>query len=128
MPWIVTHPAPALAAAQITTQSEFDRTYRTIIAEEGYRNRNLIFISGINIDISPRNDQIFPLTKFIPWAAYVQQSDGNHFILEQQELFDTLIKFDSHNKEEIDLEEAIQIMEETEEVHISFDFIGNKKN
>ncbi len=128
MPWIVTHPAPALAAAQITTQVEFDRTYRTIIVEEGYKNRNLVFISGINIDISPRIDQVFPLTKFIPWAAYVQSSDGNHFILEQQELFDTLMTFDSENKEEIDLEEAIKIMEETEEVHISFDFTGNKKN
>jgi len=32
------------------------------------------------------------------------------------------------NKEKIDLEEAIKIMEETEEVQISFDFIGNKKN
>ncbi len=128
MPWIVTHPVPALAAAQITTQAEFDRTYRTIIVEEGYKNRNLIFISGINIDISPRNEQVFPLTKFIPWAAYVQQSDGNHFILEQKELFDTLMTFDSHNKEKIDLEEAIKIMEETEEVQISFDFIGNKKN
>ena len=128
MPWIVTHPAPALAAAQITTQVEFDRTYRTIIAEKGYKNRNLLFISGINIDISPRNEQVFPLTKFIPWAAYVQQSDGNHFILEQKELFDTLMTFDSHNKEEIDLEEAIKIMEETKEVYISFDFMGNKKN
>ncbi len=128
MPWIVTHPVPALAAAQITTQAEFDRTYRTIIVEEGYKNRNLIFISGINIDISPRNEQIFPLTKFIPWAAYVQQSDGNHFILEQKELFDTLMTFDSHSKEKIDLEEAIKIMEETEEVQISFDFIVNKKN
>ncbi len=128
MPWIVTHPAPALAAAQINTQAEFDRTYRTIIVEEGYKNRNLIFISGINIDISPRNDQIFPLTKFIPWAAYVQQSDGNHFILEQQELFDTLMKFDSHNKNEINLEDAIKVMEETEEVQISFDFIKDKKN
>lgn len=36
--------------------------------------------------------------------------------------------FDCHNKEEIDLEETIKIMEETEEIHISFDFIGNRKN
>ena len=128
MPWIVTHHAPALAAAQITTQVEFDRTCRTIIIEEGYKNRNLIFISGINIDISPRIDQVFPLTKFIPWAAYVQKSDGNHFILEQQELYDTLMSFDSENKQEIDLEEAIKIMEETKEVHISFDFIDKKKS
>ncbi len=58
----------------------------------------------------------------------MQKSDGNHFILKQKELFDTLMTFDSHNKEEIDLEEAIKIMEETQEVHISFDFSGNKKN
>ena len=128
MPWIVTHPAPALAAAQITTQAEFDRTYRTIIVEESYKNRDLLFISGINIDISPRNEQIFPLTKFIPWAAYVQKSDGTHFILEQQELFDTLMKFDAHNEQEIDLEEAIKVMEETEEVNILFDFMNNNKD
>jgi len=128
MPWIVTHPAPALVAAQITTQIEFDRAYRTIIAEKSYKNRNLVFISGMNIDISPRNDQIFPLTKFVPWAAYVQKSDGSHFILEQKELYDTLMTFDSSNKEEIDLEEAIKIMEDTKEVQISFDFIRNNKN
>ena len=124
MPWIVTHPAPALAAAQILTQIEFDRTYRTIINEPGYRNRNLIFISGLNIDISPRHDQIFPLTKFVPWAAYIQKTDGSHFILEQQELFDALMKFETQNEKQINLEKEIQIMEESEEVQISYDFLS----
>lgn len=123
MPWIVTHPAPALAAAQILTQVEFDRAYRTIANEPGYKHRNLLFISGLNIDISPRKQQIFPLTKFVPWAAYVQKSDGSHFILEQKELFDTLMTFDIHNNKEIDLEKEIQVMEDTEEVQISYDFL-----
>lgn len=126
LPWIVTHPAPALAAAQIMTQVEFDRTYRTIINEAGYHNRNLLFISGLHIDISPREDQIFPLTKFVPWAAYIQKTNGNHVILEQQELFDTLMAFDVQNDQQINLEKEIQVMEETEEVQISYDFLSKK--
>jgi hypothetical protein len=123
MPWIVSHPAPALAAAQILTQVEFDRTYRTILNEPGYQDRNLLFISGLNIDISPSRDQIFPLTKFVPWAAYIQKRDGSHVILEQQELYDALMSFEAHNEAQIDLEDAIHVMEETDEVHISYDFI-----
>lgn len=122
MPWILTDPAPALAAAQVNTQVEFDRTYRTLSKEKGYQNRNLLFIAGLNIDISPREDQVFPLTKFIPWAAYVQQASGEHRIMEQQELFDALISFDSENTHRIDLEEAISVMARTKEVSISFDF------
>lgn len=126
MPWIVTHAAPCLAAAQILTQEEFDRTYRTILSEPGYQQRNLLFISGLNIDISPRHDQVFPLTKFVPWAAYIQKIDGTHIILEQEELFDTLMQFEMTNDEQIDLEKEIHIMEETEEVHISYDFLKTK--
>lgn len=122
MPWIVTDAAPTLAAAQINTQVEFDRTYRTILQEPSYQNRNLLFISGLNIDISPRKGQTFPLTKFIPWAAYVQSVNGDHSILEQQELFDKLMASDSSNPRQIDLEAAISDMEEAEEVSISFDF------
>jgi hypothetical protein len=122
MPWIVTDAAPTLAAAQINTQVEFDRTYRTILQEPSYQNRNLLFISGLNIDISPRKGQTFPLTKFIPWAAYVQSANGAHSILEQQELFDKLMASDSNNPRQIDLEAAIADMEEAEEVSISFDF------
>ncbi|HBS26792.1 MAG TPA: hypothetical protein DD827_06660 [Gammaproteobacteria bacterium] len=122
MPWIVTHAAPSLAAAQINTQVEFDRTYRTIILEEGYQNRRLVFISGLNIDISPQKDDIFPLTKFIPWAAYVQDNSGQHCILEQQEIFDILMSFDAQSENKIDLEAAIAKMEKASEVSVSFEF------
>lgn len=122
MPWILTDPAPALAAAQVNTQVEFDRTYRTLSKEKGYENRNLLFIAGLNIDISPREDQVFPLTKFIPWAAYVQKASGEHRIMEQQELYDALQACDSENPHRIDLEEAISVMARTKEVNISFDF------
>ncbi len=124
MPWILTHPEPALAAAQINTQVEFDRAYRSILMEKDYQGRRLLFIAGLNIDISPKKEQIFPLTKFIPWAAYIQGSDGSHSILEQRQLFDVLAASESHNPNEIDLEKAISEMEETKEISISFDFIN----
>jgi len=124
MAWIVTHPAPTLAAAQILSQVEFDRAYRTIVNEASYKNRNLLFISGLNIDISPEKNQIFPLTKFVPWAAYVQKEDGSQIILEQQELFDALNQFDNINEQKIDLEKEIAIMENTQEVYINYDFLN----
>lgn len=120
MPYIVTDSAPELAAAQINTQVEFDRCYRSIIQADNYRQRNLIFISGLNIDISPQENQTFPLTKFIPWAAYVQTEDGTNFILEQSELFEILMAQDKSQKNMMDLEKAIQTMIETKEIHISF--------
>ena len=101
---------------------EFDRSYRTLSKEQGYQNRNLLFIAGLNIDISPREDQVFTLTKFIPWAAYVQSASSEHRILEQRELYDALMASDSENPHKIDLEEAIAVMEKTKEVSISFEF------
>lgn len=122
MPWIVTDAAPALAAAQINTQVEFDRAYRTILKEKVYQGRNLLFIAGLNIDISPNVDQVFPLTKFIPWAAYVQGNDGSQSILEQKELFEILMEEKKTNPNQIDLEASISAMQGADEVSISFDF------
>jgi len=122
MPWIVTDAAPALAAAQINTQVEFDRAYRTILKEKVYEGRRLLFIAGLNIDISPKEGQTFPLTKFIPWAAYVQTADGGQSILEQQALFEALMEREKTNPNQIDLEAAISVMEGADEVGISFDF------
>jgi hypothetical protein len=86
MPWILTSKHVALTAAKVNTQVVLDRTYRTILREPSYRNKNLLFIAGIHIDISPKSNQVFPLTKFIPWAAYHQSSNGAHRIIEQAEL------------------------------------------
>ncbi len=90
MPVLVTSSHPALDAARYHTQVEFDRTYRSIRREPAYRDKNLMFISGLNIDISPSGDLPFPLTKFVPWAAYVRLQDGRNFHLEQDELNNTL--------------------------------------
>ena len=77
MPVLVTSPYPALDAARYHTQLEFDRTYRSLLHEPACRSKNLLFVSGLNIDVSPRAGLPFPLTKFVPWAAYVRLRDGS---------------------------------------------------
>jgi hypothetical protein len=75
-------------------------------------------ISGLNIDISPQAGQRFPLTKFVPWAAFIQQPDGSHDTLEQIELLARLREQPSENPDQIDLEEAIHQMERFQKIHI----------
>jgi len=104
----------------INTQIEFDRTYRTIVKEAGYRGKNLAFIAGINIDISPQKGQLFPLTKFIPWAAYIQTLNGKQFTLEQKEIVEALNAQSTENRDRIELSKAIQIMGKTPEIKIAF--------
>jgi hypothetical protein len=110
MPWIVTSETPMLAAAQVNTQAEFDHTFRSIIKAPEYKGKRLLFISCLNIDISPQKGQMFPLTKCVPWAAYLQNKDGSSLTLEQAEIFDLLMQQSSENPDQIDLEAAIQEM------------------
>lgn len=118
MPWILSSPHPALTAAKVNTQMEFDRTYRSILRSPDYQKKNLFFISGIHIDISPQKGQVFPLTKFIPWAAYHQTEAGESTLYEQQELNDMLRAQSTENPGQIDMEEAIKAMEDENEVVI----------
>ena len=118
MPAVVAAPSPLLTAAQISTQVEFDRTFRSIVKEHGYQGRKLVFISGLNIDISPKEDNMFPITKFVPWAAYVQNDDGSHKILEQDELVRVLAAQSTYNPDQIDLEDVIEKMSSAPEVKI----------
>ena len=118
MSWIVTSPHPMLTAAQVNTQAEFDRAYRSIVKAPGYKNKKLIFISGLNIDISPNEGQLFPLTKFVPWAAYIQDGRNEPYLLEQGELVDLLSKQSTENPDEIDMESAIEMMEKAQEVKV----------
>jgi len=118
MPWIVTSPPPMLVAAQVNTQLEFDRTFRTIVKEKEYSGKKLLYISCLNIDISPQIGQLFPLTKCIPWAAYIQDADGNSHTLEQPEINEQLMQQSTENENQIDLEAAIQQMIDAQEIII----------
>ena len=121
MPEIICSSSPALAAAQVNAQQEFDRTFRTIVKEKTYRGKKVLFISGIHIDISPREDQLFPLTKFVPWAAYIQNEQGEGYTLEQQELSALLKQQSTENPHKIDLTEAIHKMEAEAEIILQVD-------
>ena len=118
MPQIITADAPLMTAAQITTQIEFDLTFRSIVKEQSYHGKKVLFIAGLNIDISPQTDQLFPLTKFVPWAAYCQDRDGSYSTLEQHELMQALQQQSTENPDQIDLEQAIQTMTEAQEIKI----------
>ena len=119
MTQIITSAHPALAAAQANTLFEFDRTYRSILLEPAYQGRNLLFISGVNIDISRNRGQLFPLTKFAPWAAYVQTRDGKSRVLEQEALLAELNAQREDNPHEVALDGAIEAMKQMPEVMIS---------
>ena len=110
MPRIVTSQFPILSGALLTTQMEFDRTYRSIVKEGVYRDRNLIFISGLNIDMWPLKNQLFPMTKFVPWAAFVQTEGEAPRILEQEELLEVLRAQPTENPHQINLDDAIDRM------------------
>lgn len=113
---VVTSDAPLLTAAMINTRVEFDRTFRTIVKNERYQGKKMLFVSGLNIDISPQPGQVFPLTKFVPWAAYLQNCEGNGVIYEQKELMEILKQQSTDNPDEIDLEAAINEMVGVKEV------------
>lgn len=121
MPAILSSKYPALTAAQVNAQVEFDRTFRTIVKEPAYRGKKVVFISGIHIDVSPREGQIFPLTKYVPWAAYIQIESGEGYTLEQDELYRILDKQSEDNPHKIDLTEAIGSMKREAEIRIHVD-------
>ena len=118
MPWIVTSPWPLLTAAQINTQVEFDRTLRTLAHAENFRDKCLFYISGLNIDISPQPGEIFPTTKFVPWAAYLRDRMGGKRIIELPELGSLLLEQSKENADQVDLDTAIRKMSEAETVDI----------
>jgi hypothetical protein len=116
MPMLVTSAYPPLDAARYTTQVEFDRTYRSILREPAYQNKNVLFISGLNIDVSPHDGMPFPLIKFVPWAAYARLRDGRSFLLEQDELSATLRSQSADNADRLSFDGSIRAMAEVEEV------------
>lgn len=120
MPYIVTDRWPALKAAQVNTQVEFDHAFRSVVQEPEYQGKRLLFISGLNVDISPEKGQLFPLTKFIPWAAYYQTADGRQETWEQAELYERLKAQSVENTDKVDLEQAIKNMEMVQEIILPF--------
>lgn len=119
MPWIVTSPWPSLTAAQMNTQVEFDRALRTIAHAPCFQNKCLFYISGLNVDISPQPGDLFPTTKFVPWAAFLRDRKGKKRLIEQDELIALLRQQSQDNPDEVDLDAAIRDMAEAESVQLA---------
>eukprot|EP00930_Biecheleria_cincta_P020711 TRINITY_DN1550_c0_g1_i1.p1 TRINITY_DN1550_c0_g1~~TRINITY_DN1550_c0_g1_i1.p1 ORF type:complete len:494 (-),score=68.91 TRINITY_DN1550_c0_g1_i1:373-1854(-) len=110
LPKVLTSPHDdELSAALICMQSEFDRSVHSVAAEPSYKGKNLILITGLNIDISPAQDlqEAFPATLFLPWSAYVQLRDGSHRVIQQLDLVADLCAQSTENPDAIDLEQSI---------------------
>lgn len=110
MPDIVTAKHPALRAATINIQLEFTRVVESIRRGTEYKGRNLLYINGLNVDISEYDD--FPSTTyFVPWAAHIQlvgDPPGEHaHPMEQDELFANLMKHGIDNPDQVNLKEEI---------------------
>ncbi len=103
MHWIVISSTPLLVAMQFNTRVEFDRTYRSIAREQAYQGKDLLFISCLNIDTSPRKEERFPLTRCVPWPTCIQNGDGSSRTLEQAEIIELLMQQSTENSDQIDL-------------------------
>lgn len=115
---LVTSQRPALDAARYHTQSEFDRTYRSIRSEPAYKGKNILFIAGLNVDVSPPQGLPFPLTKFVPWAAYIQLRDGSTRLLEQDAIVEALLAQPATNPDQLSFDAAIRAMAEAETISL----------
>lgn len=118
MPWILTSKNPLLTAACANTLAEFERTYRSLLQSPAMLGKNLLFVSGLNIDISPSQGEDFPLTKFVPWAAFLQRADGSKEIFEQDDLYARLDSASDANPDQLDLERSIRMMANKGEVQV----------
>ncbi|MCB2216445.1 hypothetical protein [Desulfofustis glycolicus] len=110
MPQIVTHKSPQLKAAQINIQMEFARTVESIRQGGAYEGKNLIYLAGLNIDISAFDGNP-ETTYFVPWAAHIQlrEKARQEFLhpLEQDELFAMLMAQSKENVDMADIKEQI---------------------
>jgi len=118
MPWILTSKQPLLTAARANTMVEFDRTYHSLAQSPAMRGKNLLFLAGINIDISPYQGEAFPLTKFVPWAGYLQRADGTREMLEQDDVLERLAAQSAENPAQFNLDQAIEAMTRHREVSV----------
>ena len=113
MPTIVTSPNPALRSAKINIQLEFVRTMNSIRRGGEYAGKNLLYVAGLNIDISEQEEQP-ATTYFVPWAAHIQLKDGTpaeyEHPVEQDHLHELLMGQDSVNSEQVDLKAQISRM------------------
>jgi hypothetical protein len=131
MPWVVTQKHPMLAAAQACAQVEFHNFLRELyFSKSMYGDRNLIYISGVNIDVAPPRgspvgtaDAFFPRTLFVPWAAYAQRPDGTGKVTKevwsQERVFEELASVSNVNAHQLELDAAASKLPSAPEINLA---------
>lgn len=111
-----------LSAALVICQSEFDRMVHSVSTADAYKGKNLVVVSGCNIDISPSESDMeaFPATMYLPWAAYVKLADGRQQVLEQSEFVEVLYSQSASNPDAIDIESGIAKLLGSERQRVTF--------
>jgi hypothetical protein len=115
MSQIVTAKNPQLRAAKINIQQEFARAVESIRRGQEYAGKNLLYIAGLNVDISEYHE--YPATTyFVPWAAHIKLKGTDPVVyshpLEQQEIFNKLMEQGIDNPDQVNLKEEIGKMME----------------
>ncbi len=110
MPVIVTSRYPSLRAAKIIVQFEFSRVVESLRRGTEYAGKNLLYITGLNLDISEFEG--FPATTyFVPWAAHIQLMNGTPdeyaHPVEQDRLFALIMAQSIENPDLVNLKEEI---------------------
>ncbi len=122
MPDIVSARFPPLRAAKTNIQLEFARVVESIRRSDAYKGRTLLYIAGLNIDIS-ENEELPVMNYFVPWAAHVQLKDGTPaeytHPIEQDALYAKLMAQSPENLDQIDLKENIRRILRTPRLDIS---------
>ena len=111
----------ASAVAGTTGTAPAGTGYTGNLSIEGGQTLLHSVISGVNVDISPREAFPFPLIKFVPWAAYAHLRDGRSFLLEQHELSEALRSQPVENPDRLSFDESIQRMAGAEEIRLPVD-------
>jgi len=118
---IVTSSAPYLTAALAASQLEFERTCRTLIGNPLYKGKKVLYMSGVNVDMSPSAKSTNALgdTKFLPVASLFIDSNGEPFTMQAEALYRALDKQPTKNPKAIDLEEALTITQALPDTDLS---------
>jgi len=111
-----------LTAALVIMQSEFDRMVHSVSTADAYKGKNLLVVSGCNIDVSPSatETEAFPSTMYLPWAAYVKLADGREQVLEQSEYVEALFAQSATNNDAIDIENGIAKLFQSDRQRVKF--------
>jgi len=124
MPLVLNGPwAPDLMCAVLCCQAEFGRAVHSVEYEPSYKGKNLVVVSGVNIDCSPSKESgsAFPSTVFLPWAAYAQLADGTRRVLEQEDFVKEMAAQSEQNSDAIDIEDCIEKLFKRKKAEVVFD-------